>query len=180
MKSFKIIKPREIEGNPFQMIGSDWMLVTAEDGEKVNTMTASWGGVGVMWEMNVATIVVRPSRYTKVFVDAAETFSLSFLDRSYRKQLNYLGTVSGRDEPKIEKSGLTVVHAEIEATKGRKASRTPYFEESSLVLICRKVYQQVYDPAGFIDPTIARNYPTKDYHTSYIAEIIQVLKADET
>ena len=171
MKPFKVIKPSEIEGNPFKLIGSDWMLVTAEHDHKVNTMTASWGGLGVMWNMNVAYIVLRPSRYTKVFVDAADTFSLSFLDSSFRKKLNYLGTVSGRDEPKIDKSGLTVVHA------GTGKHTTPYFEEARLVLICRKLYHQVYDPAGFIDPAIANNYPIKDYHSFYIGEITQVLSA---
>jgi flavin reductase (DIM6/NTAB) family NADH-FMN oxidoreductase RutF len=166
MKNFIAIKPEEIKGNPFQMIGSDWMLVTAQMEDKVNTMTASWGGLGVMWEMNVAYVVLRPSRYTKVFVDAADTFSLTFFDPSYQETLNYLGTVSGRDEPKIAKSGLTVC----------QAGDTPYFAEGRLVLICRKLYHQPYNPKGFTDPAIdSANYPGKDYHTLYIGEITKVL-----
>ena len=57
----KSIKPEELEKNVFHMIGKEWLLVTAEKEGKVNTMTASWGGLGVMWGKNVAYIVLRPS-----------------------------------------------------------------------------------------------------------------------
>ena len=168
MKNFFAIQPEKVVCSPFLLIGSEWMLITAEHDGKVNTMTASWGGLGVMWGRNVVYIALRPDRYTKEFVDAADTFSLSFFSRPFRNSLSYLGSVSGRDEPKIEKSGLTVVHA----------GDTPYFEEASLVLVCRKIYHQVYDPAGFVDPTIEENYTDGDYHTFYIAEVTQALEED--
>jgi flavin reductase (DIM6/NTAB) family NADH-FMN oxidoreductase RutF len=169
MNQFQEIAPGEIRGNPFQMIGSDWMLITASKGDDVNTMTASWGGLGIMWGRPAAYIVIRPQRYTREFVEAAATFSLSFLDSRYKPQLDYLGSVSGRDEPKIARSGLTL--AEVDGT--------PYFAESSLVLICRKLYHQRYDPACFIDPSLEENYPKQDYHTLYIGEIITVLQSHE-
>jgi len=165
MKQFTEINPEQMTANPFQLIGSEWMLITAQHGKKVNTMTASWGGWGVMWNKKVAFIALRPSRYTKTFIDAADTFSLTFFDHSFRDQLAYLGAVSGRDEPKIEKSGLTVAHS----------GDTPYFAEAKLVLVCRKLFHQVFDPAGFVDPSIEEVYPIKDYHTFYIAEISQIL-----
>lgn len=162
----KSIKPEELQKNVFSMIGKEWLLVTAEKEGKVNTMTASWGGLGVMWGKNVAFIVLRPQRYTKEFVDAGEGFSLSVLDDGYRKTLNYLGTVSGRDEDKIAKSGLTVEHEE----------GIPYFTEANTVLVCRKLYAQPYDPSCFIDKSCdERWYPEKDYHTMYIAEVEKVL-----
>lgn len=75
------------------------MLITAGR-DKCNTMTASWGGLGVMWSKNVAFVVVRPQRYTKEFLDAEPAFSLSFLGDEHRKALSYLGSVSGRNEDK--------------------------------------------------------------------------------
>ena len=102
----KEIKPEELQKNPFQMIGKEWLLVTAEKEGKANTMTASWGGVGIMWGKPVAYVFIRPQRYTKEFIDAGDHFSLSVLGEDYRKTLNYFGTVSGRDEDKIAKSGL--------------------------------------------------------------------------
>jgi len=164
--SFKEIKPEELQKNPFTMIGKEWLLVTAEKEGKANTMTASWGGVGVMWGKNVAFLVLRPQRYTKEFVDASKTFSLSVLDESFRKTYGYLGSVSGRNEDKIAKSGLTVVHE----------GETPYFEEANTVLVCRKLYAQEYRPECFLEEEPDKKwYPDKDYHTMYIAEIEKVL-----
>lgn len=108
---FQIIKPEELQKNPFTMIGKEWLLITAEKDGKANTMTASWGGVGVLWEKCSHPLHPSHALY-KEFVDASDTLSLSVLDESFRKTLNYLGTVSGRDENKIEKAGLTVAHEE--------------------------------------------------------------------
>ena len=162
----KSIKPEELQKTPFSLIGQDWMLVTAKNGDKVNTMTASWGGMGVMWAKNVAFVAIRPGRYTKEFVDSADTFSLTFFEGAYKKEMGYLGSVSGRDEDKISKSGLTVVYEQ----------DTPYFKEAKLVLLCRKLYSQPMMPTCFIDKASDEKwYPQKDYHTMYIAEIVQAL-----
>lgn len=166
---FKKIKTTELQENPFQMIGKDWLLVTAEKDGQCNTMTASWGGVGVMWGKDVAFVVIRPQRYTKEFIDGSDTLSLSVLPGSFRKTYNYLGTVSGREEDKIKKSGLTVAHD----------GNTPYFEEADTVLVCRKLFAQPYQPEAFLSEDIKeRWYPEKDYHTLYICEIEKVLKKE--
>lgn len=162
------ITPEEIKRDPFTLIDKDWMLITAEKERKVNTMTASWGGVGIIWNKKVAYIFIRPQRYTKEFVDASERFSLSVLPDSYRKELTYLGRVSGRDEDKIAKTGLKVAYE----------NNVPYFEESKYVLICRKLYAQDLKGECFIDKSLdPKNYPTQDYHTMYVAEIEEVLEA---
>lgn len=166
MSKFVEIKPEELNKNTFQIIGKDWTLITAQKDTKVNTMTASWGGFGVMWGKNVAHIVLRPQRYTKEFVDNSSTFSLSFLDKSFKDKLTYLGTVSGRDEDKVTKSNLTVEHSDA----------TPYFEEANLVVICKKLYAQEFKPEFFVETDLDEKwYPDKDYHTLYIAEIQKVL-----
>lgn len=165
---FKEINPMELNANAFDVIGKQWLLVTAakEDGT-CNTMTASWGGFGIMWGKNVAYVVIRPQRYTKEFIDASATLSLSVLPEEYRRTLSYLGTVSGRDEDKIAKAELTVKYD----------GETPYFDESNLVFICEKLFAQPYDPNSFIDKTlIEKNYPNEDYHTLYICEITKVLE----
>lgn len=167
MKNFKEIKAEEINENTFEIIGKNWMLITAEKSSgEVNTMTASWGGLGVLWRKNVAFIFIRPQRFTKEFVDRAERFSLTFFDESYRKQLGYLGTVSGRDENKIEKARLTVEHEE----------GVPVFKEAETVIICRKLYAQTLEEKFFIDKDSDKEcYPDKDYHIMYVGEIEKVL-----
>ena len=107
MSEFHEINPDKFIQSPFHLIGKVWQLIAAEKDGKVNAMTASWGGLGVMWGKNAAYIVIRPQRYTKEFVDTAETFSLSFFGDCYRDMLTYMGTVSGRNEDKIAETGLT-------------------------------------------------------------------------
>lgn len=166
MFKFNEIKPEEFEYSPFKLIGKDWMLITAEKDEKVNTMTASWGGIGVMWGKNVTYIVVRPQRYTKEFIDNSDSFSLTFFDNSFKEKLSYLGTKSGRDEDKIEKSDLTVIHKD----------DIPYFEEANIAIFCNKLYAQEYKPECFINNELNEKwYPDIDHHTLYIGEVTKIL-----
>ena len=81
--SFQEINVREFSMKPFKMIGDQWMLVTAGDQIKYNTMTASWGGIGVMWGKNVAVTVIRPQRYTKEFVESHDCFTLKNTKRRF-------------------------------------------------------------------------------------------------
>ena len=105
--SFTEIKAEELKDNPFDLIGKQWMLITAGNEEKCNTMTASWGGVGIMWGKPTATAYIRDSRYTKEFVDREDYFTLAFFGEEHREALNLCGRVSGRDEDKIKEAGLT-------------------------------------------------------------------------
>ena len=47
--SLKPIDPKTLELNPFTTIGTEWLLLTAGNEDKHNTMTVSWGGLGVLW-----------------------------------------------------------------------------------------------------------------------------------
>ena len=156
----------ELKENPFTMFREKWALLSAGNEEKCNTMTVSWGGVGVFWNKNVVTIYVRPQRYTKEFLDAQETFSLSILPQEYRDALNYCGKVSGRDvEDKFKEAGITKKYAD----------HTPYVSEAEMVFVCRKLCEGDIDPKSFSKEEYdAVNYPNKDYHHYYIAEIEHV------
>lgn len=162
MRKIKKINIDELEINPFNKIGKDWMLITSKEKNKVNTMTASWGGFGVMWGKNIVNIVLRPSRYTKQFIDSSNEFSLSFYGEEYRKILAYLGKVSGRNEDKISNSKLTL----------KEIDNIPTFEEAKITITCKCIYKQQIEPENFIDKTLDEKwYPNKDYHTVYVAEI---------
>ena len=62
--------------NPFKINEEPALLTCGEDGN-VNTMTISWGGMGVIWNKDVGFVFVRGSRYTKEFLDKYDTFSVS-------------------------------------------------------------------------------------------------------
>ena len=155
---------KSMEMKPFEKIGSQWMLIAAEKDGKANAMTASWGGLGVLWGKNVVTVYIRPQRYTKEFVDAQDTFTLSFFDGKYMEELGYMGRISGRDVPdKLDQSGLHLTHVD----------GAPAFEEASQVLVCRKLYRGNIKPENFLDPEQdVKWYPQKDYHDVYVAEIV--------
>lgn len=167
MNTFQQISADAFDFSPFRMIGKEWMLITAEKEGKANIMTASCGGLGVMWGKNVAYIVVRRSRYTKEFIDGSDSFSLSFLDHSkYGKALLYLGTVSGRDEDKIKGADVTVNHY----------LGTPFIAEASTVMVCKKMCCQPITPDSFtMDGIDQQWYQDKDYHDLYIGEIVEIL-----
>ncbi|MDE6953319.1 MAG: flavin reductase family protein [Erysipelotrichales bacterium] len=159
---FQKIEIKDLKMNPFVSIGKEWMLITAGDETKVNTMTASWGGVGVLWNENVVSAYIRPQRYTKKFVDEQQCFSLSFFNGNYKKELGILGSVSGKDSDKIKDVDFHVTYLD----------GVPTFEEASFVFIVEKIYEDILKTDCFIDKSLdEKNYPNQDYHTIYIAKI---------
>ena len=155
-----------LEMNPFTKIGKEWALVTAGNKSKCNTMTVSWGGVGVLWGKNVVYIFIRDSRYTKEFIDNGDFFSISFLDNAYRDALNYCGAHSGRDVDKFEEAGLTPAFRH----------SIPYPDEANFVILCKKMAAVPITEDSFVDPSISKTwYADGDMHTMYVGEIIDLM-----
>lgn len=154
--------------NPFEKIGRQWMLITAGEADHANTMTASWGGIGIMWGKPVVTVYLRPQRYTKKFVDNSDYFTVSFLPEKCREALNVCGKISGQNVPdKWTEAGIHPI----------AVGNTAGVEEADEIYLCRKLYAQDMIPECFTDRSCDEKwYENKDYHTMYIAEIIKVLK----
>ena len=145
MTDFTEIVPTAIRDNAFQAIGKEWMLITAGPLGGCNTMTASWGAWGELWNKPVAFCFVRPQRHTFGFMERAEWYTLSFFRAAHKQALEYLGTHSGRDGDKIAASGLAPV-------------ATPFgtvtFGEARLVLECRKLYASDILRDSFVDTAL--------------------------
>ena len=157
------------EWNPvFDRIGKDWMLISVSDGEQENVMTASWGGIGAVWNRPVAVCLIRPERFTFPLAEAAARLALSFLPSSRRDALTFCGRESGRDHPdKFAAAGLTVQHD----------NGVPYPAEAETVLLCRKLYASDLRADCFLDPEIPRTcYRSGGLHRVYVCEIEKVLK----
>ncbi len=176
--SFHSIKPAELGENLFQLIGKDWFLMSAEKEGRVNPMTVAWATMGILWQKPVVMCAVRPERFTREFLDASNVFSLTVFDKSWKKMLGYCGTISGRDEDKVAKSGLTVTHQD----------GVPYFEESRMAFLCRKMCVTPLSEQDFLgDKTFTDKWYGGEnhadgtgggYHLLYIAEITDVLIKD--
>ena len=167
MNGFREIKPTDITRNPFQLIGKDWLLVTAEQNQQCNMMTASWGGMGIMWNKPVAFTFIRPQRYTFDMIENSECYSLCVFDNDYKDILTFCGTKSGRDVDKLKETALTLEHID----------GVPCFSEAKLIMIVRKLYAQNMNAQSVIDGSVLKNYSAdgSDWHKMYVNEIVKVL-----
>jgi len=156
----------------FNIWDKTWLLLTCGNHETgdFNSMTVAWGSFGNMWNFPLALVVVRPTRYTYEFINKYDSFTLCAFPEEFRDQLNFLGTVSGRDREKIAESKLTPASSAIVSAPG--------FEEADLWIECKKMYWQDFDPKHFIIPEIESRYPNKDYHRMIFGKIVKVV-ADE-
>jgi len=160
---FKSINPQQLTANVFKLIGDDWLLITAGTPEKFNMMTASWGGLGILWGKPVCFCFIRPQRYTCSLMEKNSVFTLSAFAGKHRDILEFCGTRSGREIDKAAATGLTPVTGKTGGV---------YFQEADLVMECRKIYFQDLEPGHFLDPAIHHNYGNNDYHRMYIGEIL--------
>lgn len=166
MAIFKEISADAIVANPFELIGKDWALVTSGNKDSFNTMTISWGGVGIMWGKPVTYSFIRPQRHTFGFMENNDYFSMSFFEEDYRDALKFCGSKSGRDYDKVKETGLTTAFTE---------DGVPYFEEAKLVLVCKKMYSQFLNAESVVDNEAVDKWYDNDFHKMYISEIVKVL-----
>lgn len=149
----------------FDLFNKGWALVTAGNMDRFNTMTISWGGLGTLWNRPVATVYVKPIRYTHDFLDSNEYFTVSFFDSEYRDDLAVLGTLSGKDGDKVAKTKLTAVAV------GDAVS----FKEAKLTLLCRKIYRQDMDKSFMPDFAVEKYYTDEAEHTMYVGEVVEII-----
>ncbi|NHK30984.1 MAG: flavin reductase family protein [Asgard group archaeon] len=163
---FDEIHPKDLTENAIRLICLDWMLVTSGQISDYNMMTASWGGLGMLWHKPVCFIVVRPSRHTFNFLEKNDNFTLSFFTKDYRDVLNFCGTNSGRDVNKMTEVDLTPLEEQ----------NTVYFEEAKIVLICKKLYSHDFNPEILPEFVKEKVYKSGDYHRLFIGEILTCYK----
>ncbi len=157
-------------GNPFTEISKQWFLLTAGTPENYNTMTCSWGAMGVIWNVPAITAYVRTSRYTFDFLEKQENFTISFLPEHCRKILSFCGSHSGKDCDKVKETGLTPLIIDGAVT----------FEEAERVFVCQKVYAQLFSPESFTEQNLLNNfYETDALHKVYIGKILSVYEHEE-
>ena len=157
------IEVSTLKENFIDLIGKQWMLITAGNMHHYNTMTASWGTVGFLWGKPVVCVVIRPQRYTLEFVEKEDCFTLSFFDEKYRDALKLCGTKSGREVNKAEAAGITP----FEPSSGCVA-----FKEARLIMKSRKLYSDQLRESSFLDKSILETwYPSRDFHKVFIGVI---------
>ena len=164
---FTPCKIKLLKGNLFSMLDDEWMLITAGTKESFNTMTASWGGFGILWNKPVAFIFIRPQRHTLGFMDREDFFTLSFFEEKYRDILTFCGSNSGSEVDKVAETGLVPLET---------GNGAIYFEQAKLMLECSKLYRDKIRPENFIMRELGKKiYRQKDYHFVYVAGIVSCM-----
>lgn len=164
------IEPTELPDNVIDLISEQWMLVTAGNQSSYNTMTASWGGFGYIWNNPATFIFIRDSRYTYQFLEKEESYTLSFFDEKYRGALRILGTKSGRDSDKVKESGLNPIET---------PSQLMSFDEARMIIECKKMFVQELDynnlTPPFKDEIIKESYTGEtSKHQLFISQIVNI------
>jgi len=155
------------ENNGFQWF-RDAQLLCAGNKEKSNAMTIGWGGIGTFWQRPALTVYVAEQRYTKMFMDDSEFFTVMSFDVKDSKVLNYMGTKSGRDGDKAQALGLHTAYT---------ANGTPYFTEATMVIECKIMYAAPLDPQHFKSDVPKKVYGNPaSVHSMYIGEVVNAWK----
>ncbi|NLW70979.1 MAG: flavin reductase family protein [Eubacteriaceae bacterium] len=158
---------KEFNVSAFEIFDKKWALVTAGNAENYNTMTISWGGLGTLWGKSVATVYVRPSRYTYDFMEKNDYFTVSFYGEEYKKDLGILGSKSGRDIDKVALTKLTP----------KAVGESMSFEQAQATLLCKKIYHQDLIEENIPKEAIEKYYgPAETIHRMYIGEVIEVIR----
>lgn len=153
--------PREAATDAIDLIGKEWMLIGARDGDRANAMTASWGTLGTLWNKPVCICYIRPQRHTFGLAEKEDRFSLSFFGKERRDALVLCGRESGRDGDKLARASLSY----------SMQDSVPVFDDARMTLVVKKLYSDMLREECFLFPEELNHYKEKDYHKFYICEI---------
>jgi len=166
--TLQTISPKELLVKPYDLIERQTLVLTSGSfaQRNFNAMVIGWGFLGCMWNRPCVIVPVRPTRYTYNFIENAPDFTLCAFPEAYKEDVLFLGTHSGRNEDKLSCTRLT--------PQASQAVSAPSFAEAELVIECKKIYRADLDPSCFLDPSIGRHYPLKDFHRMYYGEMVAV------
>ena len=157
------------------------VLVTGKDENKINSMTISWGMVGIEWGKPVFVTFIRESRFTRSLIEKNGEFTVNIpIDESAKKFLAFCGSKSGRDVDKAKELGLTYEEPETISVPG--------IRELPLTLECKVIYKQTQDTSAMTEENREKFYPqnvdstftgsNRDTHVAYYGEIVNAYIID--
>lgn len=169
MHTFQPYPIETLDFNPFTFIGTQGFVATAEADGKINTTTVTWGGMGIMFNKNVAFICIQDSKFTKELIDKSNTFSMTFFDpdkKQFKNAMKYLKAATGRTEDKIAAAGLSV----------NRSLKVPFIDEGNFVLILEKLAAIPLTTEYITKKWLCDEfYPDNGTDTIYIADILEIL-----
>lgn len=108
-----------------------FVVGTYDEAGKPNVMTAAWGGICCSSPPCVS-ISLRKATYTFGNIMGQKGFTISIPSQDYVREVDYFGSVSGKNKDKFSATGLTPVKSEL--------VNAPYVKEFPFVLECKLLH----------------------------------------
>ena len=165
---FNKILAHEIEGNSIKIFKMDHPIVVFGDINHHNGLTVAWGSIGCLWSKDIATVYVKPTRYSFEFANQCEYFTIMWFDDRKDEINKVFGAKSGRDVNKEQLCNLTPFELD-----GGVA-----YKEASLIIVCKKIYQSPLDKNAILSEEVLNKplYSDGLFHSEYFGEIVGVYK----
>ena len=166
--AYEAVSPEEFNENIFKLVGKDFTVITA--GEKPNSMVASWGGVGIMFNKPVTWNFLRANRYTLEKMRETSTFTMCWFPDQYKGDIMQFGTKSGRNTDKMAQTKLTPM-----ATP----DGYPAYAEAKIIIECKLIAASTVSKDEFYTEEaktfLQEGYDdAKDWHKLVYGEITKI------
>lgn len=167
---YKQIDQTEIPGDVFTLVNKDYTVLTGGTPEHYNSMIASWGGWGTLFDRPTTWCFLRSNRYTLELIRKDHMYTMSYFDDEYKEDIMPFGTQSGRDGQKMKDTKLTVV----QTPAGSMA-----FKEAKLIIECKLAAVTTVSADDFLVEdgrqfVVDAHAETNDYHKIVFGEITSV------
>jgi flavin reductase (DIM6/NTAB) family NADH-FMN oxidoreductase RutF len=150
---FEPISPEEICDNVFTLVGRVFPVITAGKQDHYNSMTASGGGLGMLFKKPTTWCILQANRYTLELIQKERTYTMSYFPPDYNAQILFLGSKSGRDSEKMK---------EVELTSVQIPSGDMSFREARLIIECKLTELTTPNPNDFCTQE-AKDYINEAY-----------------
>lgn len=165
---YEAVAAEDFDENIFKLVGKDFTVITA--GETPNSMVASWGGVGIMFNKPVTWNFLRANRFTLEKIRETGTYTMCYFPDQYKGDIMQFGTKSGRNTDKMAQTKLTPM-----ATP----DGYPAYAEAKIIIECKLIAASTVSKDEFYTEE-AKTFlqegfdDAKDWHKLVYGEITKI------
>lgn len=127
-QNYETVAAADFNENFFKLVADDWTVITA--GEDPNSMVASWGGAGIMFNKPVTWCFLRANRYTLEKIRETGVYTMCYFPEQYKNDIMQFGIKSGINTDKMDKTALTPMDT---------PAGVPAYKEARVIIECRLI-----------------------------------------
>jgi len=165
---YEAVAAEDFDENIFKLVGKDFTVITA--GETPNSMVASWGGVGIMFNKPVTWNFLRANRFTLEKIRETGTYTMCYFPDQYKGDIMQFGMKSGRNTDKMAQTKLTPMMT---------PDGYPAYAEAKIIIECKLIAASTVSKDEFYTEE-AKTFlqegfdDAKDWHKLVYGEITKI------